>query len=353
MQNSSAGVDYIKNIIFPKYNTENGSDQFGFFFMTPFWIFIFAGVAISFSTIWKYLVFLSLLIWASSGIHFQFAQLMYVVHFPFVSLFRQWYHFFPYIHFCLSTMVAIGCAKIIEKFPKRVIPIYGLTALVCAGAVIQGRYLNEKYASVTRWRSEKTIPRFSKTEFNAFLRQPWGLGRYDMFPNSSLFIYKVEDQLLADCKAGVKSSPTDFMPPLTSSQILELKSYICNNPFVPLRVIADLNKLRIEPLDLERYRILPDGLAWEGLTEDHSILLLPMSNDFSPSIVLNGKIAPYKTAYAGAYLAVPVENGVQQVEIRLPNSNFEFYIRAQWISILVLVLVCGYVYASIGKERVA
>lgn len=51
-------------------------------------------------------VFLELTLGINS--HIAITKFLYYVKFPFISVFRQWYHFFPFLNFCLSLLSAIG-----------------------------------------------------------------------------------------------------------------------------------------------------------------------------------------------------------------------------------------------------
>lgn len=39
-------------------------------------------------------------------------KFFYVIHFPFIRIFREWYHFFPMVNFCLSALAALGVAAL-------------------------------------------------------------------------------------------------------------------------------------------------------------------------------------------------------------------------------------------------
>lgn len=55
-------------------------------------------------------VFLELTLGINS--HIAIPKLLYYLKFPFISVFRQWYHFFPFLNFCLALLAAIGFIKL-------------------------------------------------------------------------------------------------------------------------------------------------------------------------------------------------------------------------------------------------
>jgi uncharacterized membrane protein YfhO len=44
---------------------------------------------------------------------------LFALHFPFLAIFRQWYHFFPMVNFCLSLLAAMGFAIFAKALSKK------------------------------------------------------------------------------------------------------------------------------------------------------------------------------------------------------------------------------------------
>jgi hypothetical protein len=51
----------------------------------------------------------------TTGIYAPLPRILFALHFPAIDVFRQWFHFFPMLNFCLSALAALGIAGLASR----------------------------------------------------------------------------------------------------------------------------------------------------------------------------------------------------------------------------------------------
>ena len=92
------------------------------------------------------------------GINTPIPEILFKLHVPFFSVFRQWYHFFPFANLALSLGAAVGFKFLLERFATRTGRLlqFSAAALIFLQAT-DSTYLALKYADMTQIR-EKPVP---------------------------------------------------------------------------------------------------------------------------------------------------------------------------------------------------
>lgn len=60
------------------------------------------------------LIILALTMWATLGVNGTLPYFLFKAHFPFINIFRQWYHFIFMVHFCISVLAASGIIVLLQ-----------------------------------------------------------------------------------------------------------------------------------------------------------------------------------------------------------------------------------------------
>ncbi|HOX22706.1 MAG TPA: hypothetical protein PLL10_04515, partial [Elusimicrobiales bacterium] len=114
LQSSSSDPNELQNYLHSKKRMES-PDSFAFSEGRPalvavaFGLFLFpVGIIIPLAAA---LLFLLLTL----GTHTPIPLLLYKLHFPFIALFRQWYHFFPFANMALSLCAALGLSSLMRR----------------------------------------------------------------------------------------------------------------------------------------------------------------------------------------------------------------------------------------------
>jgi hypothetical protein len=173
-QRSSAKPENLGNLARPETSND---DQMAFFMTRIGFYFSLIGLAgvFLFYREWSFLpFFVAVLAWATLGINGGLPQILYIMHFPTISLFRQWYHFSPYLIIALITLACLGLATV-DQFASRFSLSSSMKFAVMAAItlVASGESLAYFKSYVGRYgsRFEQTIPRFTREEYLAALNR--------------------------------------------------------------------------------------------------------------------------------------------------------------------------------------
>ncbi len=116
---TSAPIKYFKQYVM---KSDVPDDRFGFFVTRTGLVIALAISLFGFRKVKLYLLLLCLFSIATMGRFSFFAHFLYIIRFPTISIFREYYHFFPFINIVLAIIGAIGMRYLlllIDKFYKQ------------------------------------------------------------------------------------------------------------------------------------------------------------------------------------------------------------------------------------------
>lgn len=168
LQDASAKRGYFRNLVRPQ--SQHTSDQ-ALFYVTRTGVClailgVLAGV-FYYTRVWSWLVLFGIgVAWASLGFRAFLAQVLFVLHFPTISQFRQWYHFGPYVMICMVTLVCLGLYALMEM-TKRVPNFIRYPVLIGIGLLmtLETQMYYSEYIEKFRYYFDVDLPRFTKDEY--------------------------------------------------------------------------------------------------------------------------------------------------------------------------------------------
>ncbi len=174
LQNSSASIGYLINLGHP---TKANDDKMAFFITrVGFWLACMGLIGIfTYYKEWIFLPFFAAAAaWATSGIHGELPQILFRLHVPTIPLFRQWYHFFPYLLISLITMSCLGLATLARIADRRRIPrAVGFIAIgtIALSAGLESSVYYTHYLHRECLHKQQVIPRFPPAEYLALINR--------------------------------------------------------------------------------------------------------------------------------------------------------------------------------------
>jgi hypothetical protein len=167
IQDASASVSYLWNLVQPRVTKFYDKNLF---YVTGcgFGLALFGVASVFFlGKGWSWLYFFTLLsAWASLGFNANLPQILYRLHFPSITIFRQYYHYTPYFLMGLIVFACLGLRSAMmlsQRIPKTV-RLSILSVFILLTALQSQNYYNEYHY---RYDSEKNfeVPRYSEREY--------------------------------------------------------------------------------------------------------------------------------------------------------------------------------------------
>lgn len=331
-QTSSATIEYLKNYIRPQIDAID--DQYAFF-VTLIGIWLAAlGLIFAFKSAMCIVIILLLCLWAVLGINGQFAQILYLLKFPFISYFRQWYHFVPMINFCLSALGALGVAGFFSFLSKRIphskkIPaIYtgigyriltGMLALgVCTVVYYESRQYFTVYTAKCLRHISRSLPRLDKNEYLQLLKEDWFSRRW------------MEQNIDA-------SLPADVSPLLVYRDWYKLSLENPQGlPNVPFCIRQSSTEKTFYPK--EDYTVTPRGIKLEGSTQERSLIVFPFAYKLGFMACLNRQKVGAMPIYEGAMTSVIVPEGRFSLTLSVPMSFYQVSVAIQTLLLASIII---------------
>lgn len=175
-QDSSAKWPYLENLIAPQ--VEKGDDIMLFFIGSLGILLAAIGAFIVLRWERRFLFLLPLsgaLAWASLGINGGLAQFLFLLRFPGIAYFRQWYHFTPLLLICLITLAVVAIdflwTKAADRGYKRI--AVGLFSLLGILAAIESQLYCQQYLARYHLLHTYEVPRYSRAEFLNLVNGRW------------------------------------------------------------------------------------------------------------------------------------------------------------------------------------
>ncbi|MEK6680657.1 MAG: hypothetical protein AABY79_01665, partial [Nitrospirota bacterium] len=140
--------------------------------------------------------------WATLGFKAYLPQTLFIIKFPYIEFFREWYHFFPVVNFSLSALSALGCSALLQsKIKKQQILVIGI--IVVTVMAIESEFHFRRYLKViNRW-SHNYVSHQDKTQFLDSIKNRVDSPGYD----DLLYVYKEYDKLYKESNRTINGNP--------------------------------------------------------------------------------------------------------------------------------------------------
>lgn len=324
-QASSATTEYLKNYIQPQ--TDVIDDQYAFF-VTRTGIGLAAiGLILAFKASICVTIILLLCLWATLGINGQFAQVLYLIKFPFITYFRQWYHFVPMLNFCLCALGAIGAAKILSFFSTTIpsgkktlhIILAGtLTVCVCFAMYYESKHYFTTYTKKHLRTITKDLPKLNKNEFLQILQQDWfSRGWMETAIGAAL---PADVPPIVVYKDWYKMSLRN--PRETTTMPFSIKGNPIEKYFYPK----------------EDYTVTPNGISLKGYAQKNSLTVFPFAYKLGLKAYLNGERSKTVPVYEQAMTGIIIPEGNFHLSLLSPISFYQGTLLIQG-ALLIFILI--------------
>lgn len=272
-----------------------------------------------------------------------------------VGLFRQWFHFFPMINFCLTALAALGLAAAISRFDG-ILGRAGPAVLVLLFAVhlveltaYGGAYL----AEWSRARSEQGALLIRAAQGEA---PSWGIAS-----DRTLLQYDNRVRANACCGWALPDSPvvTTVVRSVTGGASAQLAALQAMSNQTRRVAVVDAPSSLLTPVardaggevdaELGKLRYGYDGVEIDVSVNRAAILVLPINYDLGLEARIDGEpIALWRVNAALTGLLLP--QGVSRVEIRVVPDLYRWIALSQILCVTALFALLG-AAAFRGKRR--
>ncbi len=268
-------------------------------------------------------------------------KLLYMLHFPFITTFRQWVHFFPMVNVCLSVLGAMGLAAFMRRYvdhPSKkfirflvIIPIFFLQIADLA-------LYDKNYLSVLH---EETSP--VRLDERFFTRESLIPANIFQYKNRSILQHYCADAIL---ETSFLTTDTLSVPDGINTEIeiackmffQDKKTTVTNIPSSALQPFASKNYYsEVACRNCVRF----DGLVFDLTLPDPALFATPLNYDLGAEAYIDGE----KTTVwriSGALSGVLVNAGNHRIRLKIRHDGY---------LIIVLIQVCLYIFLVVFFVR--
>ncbi|MFH1245536.1 MAG: hypothetical protein V1662_03545 [Candidatus Omnitrophota bacterium] len=278
-------------------------------------------------------------------------KLLYNVRFPFIRIFREWYHFFPFVNFCLSALAALGMASIARFSAKNKISriLFFLAVIPLLFAHITDLALYDKGCISTFCRTAVQWDNISNFR-TVDAREGCGSGFFIQYKNRYRLAHSCpqaipgESFLTTDILSVEGGENEEFKKVCASAN--EGKNTTVGN--IPPRILADFpgnNSINRSPV--------PASLDYDGLSFDinvpyNALLVTPLNYDLGVNGYVDGKksaVWRINSALCGMLIA----GGSHRVELKVAPDAYTAIIWTQLF--LYFFLAAFFIYKYIRPAQ--
>ncbi|MBI4403067.1 MAG: hypothetical protein HY537_02840 [Deltaproteobacteria bacterium] len=324
-------------------------DDFVFFITYGGLLLAILGVLLNFRKAAPVFITLILSIWAVAGVNGYLPQLLFLSHFPFISQFRQWYHFFPFPNLCLSFLAGMGVLTLMNYFRcKGRIWLTLFCTLVLTILLFEShRYYSLYFNTHIRLMDGaiRSPGRWSNEEFESMLRTDWTywLKARELKSDWQRWIgdtlvhltYRERYSLMRHCPSlfrgpySIPAKPAYTIKPASDYRLF---------------VLSEGNDLRCSSLEKnlvdlnpQSFQVTPQGFNLKGYLKEPALIILPYSYRLKPVLTANDEPVKAMPFLGGAMTMVSLPSGSFHLRANIPFSFYHYAVLVQW-SLLICVL---------------
>lgn len=264
---------------------------------------------------------------------------LYYLRFPFIDVFRQWYHFFPMVNYCLSALAAVGISYFSRYSSRKTHTIFSISIfLILFLQITDLSVYGLKYCS-TFYR--KDIPgEISDTLFSR-----------EICPPADLFHYRNRFKLCRLCPQAIPLEPvlTNDIITVTDGYIAELEE-ICNivkggkssvAANIAPQVLQDyfppyksLNKFK-KTVNFNSVRY--DKLFWDVELSEPALFVIPLNYNLGLKAIVDGKEAEVWR----------VNSALSGILLREGNHHIKLKVASDIYLLIIIIQVLLYVFLGL------
>lgn len=365
-QASSATMEYVWQYI--RLNPTTPDDMMAMHLTYTVLALALFGLIVNFRRVLPLTVLLGLLVWSTLGINHYAAQFFYIIRFPFISLFRQWYQLFPMVSFVAIIMAGFGLLWLYNKLNKLARRSVFAILFICFS--IEGyRYYQVYFERHIRpmQHSFRPIPKLSADAYRELLNQDWTLWlrQYELkdywrgWIGESLVHLTFEQRKRWTDLCPLLAAKTPYSLPRRPAYLTEaafVAKDFANSEFCPLFLSFPLvtdktfqsgnwkiletkdstsNLPESVPLNLQ---VLPSGFEIKQIPAKKGLIVAPYARNLKPSIVdQSGNQVTGIGLFNDAFTGVDTDGTIQALHFKVPYTIYEYALALQ----LLLAVAVG------------
>ena len=307
--------------------------------------------------------------WATLGFNAYLPQTLFIIKFPYIEFFREWYHFFPVVNFSLSALGALGCSALLQsKIKKQQILVIGI--IVVSVMAIESEFHFSRYLNVIKRWSKSDISHQDKTQFLDSIKNRVDSPGYD----DLLYVYKEYDKLYKESNRTINGNPFSASSVyndvnLSFSKQDAMKKLFDSGLFpyavtatIPLQQAKDINiPIHILSADLDfsffkdkhstgkhifprnDYTITPTEATLKGKALSSSLVVFPYSFKLGLEAFLNDRKVETYPVYNGGMTGIFVSKGDFDLKLVVPFSWYFLTLLMQFFLLLFIFFFIYYV----------
>lgn len=376
IQMSSINERYFMNYLSPSKN--HWDDFFVCFATYPALLLAVLAIIFDRRKAFPAIFILALLSWCALGVNGYLAQGLYLIRFPLIGQFRQWYHFLHLINLVIATLAGIGFAAIIGKLTDRgfksgiVAPLMAVVILIPAFVESKGYFTSYVDTKLFVYKRALKPSDLSKESFLEYLNQGYfnrtllNNHYYCDSPNtpagiSKLLVYKSSYNLRKACENRVVLWPfvtTSIIDdtPLKPDERAEAVKDFCSlrldgksaivtlggsMPAVATLPASSMNAVSSNPnsfysnIPPDGFRVTPAGADLDAVLDRSSLIVFPFAYDLGLKAVVNGQRIETLSSFNGAMTAIAVPPGRSLVQLNAPITLYEISVIIQAVAMII------------------
>lgn len=377
VQKSSAEFSYLLNYLIPVRSERLVIDLYALFIPYTGLALAAAALALRFREARPALIVAFFGLWAALGIHAYMPQALFMIKFPFIGGFRQWYHFVPVVNLAVSALSALGAVVLIEKWRltagTRTIAVG--VALVCGAVVAEGGIYMDQYSSSALAHTMRGPGHIGRQEFLSYLSDGTFAGNLhgrnlgvvrDFRP---MIMYRSQMRLIKTCPSvmesgvfltanvysepalGTRSRQPDIMEQFcamglqASSVIARLPKGVRTGPGIVIQNIAENSDgsgsfempageyAMNSKIPLSGFEVTPRAVRISGIAPRDGMLVVPFAHGLGFEARLFGQKVRTFSVYKGAMTGIMVTEGPFELDLAIAVSLYKIAVLLQYISI--------------------
>ncbi len=324
-------------------------------------IFALAAIVFAFRAAWPIALFalIAAMLTVGTGAPIDIVGVLYLVASPIIKSFREWYHFFPVVNFCLAALAAIGitwCAQRVETMRHRG---YGKLPYALAGIFVLGIY-QLAYVVFPYSRGHYLIEhenRITREDFSRYDHDP------SVLQYRARLILDREEAASIDRDASPQAMDNP-RPVFVAASVKygiglpddQISAYLASGPAGNIAIIGgaptdhpEIVTGKPSAAATSEFTLRTHGIDIATTSAKSSLLVTPMNYDLDIDATLNGKPAAVLRVN-GALAGIPVPAGKSSVSLRVKPDIYPwiFYLHA-----LVQLIAAGMIIYLLAGTRMA
>lgn len=291
-------------------------------------------------------------LWLNLGIHAGAAQALFVLKFPTIGGFRQYYHFFPLVNFGLALLGAFGADRLARAAAGKKNPaLSALLPLLCCAMLAESGLFFQRYFDLYLKAAGHGKAYSVRGAFGPILRDSLSVSSLRVPLGASTLCHSrnfIDAAYLRLMTTNMAEMPAPFLtgtyfygrageaPPAAAQRRFTVAALpaIIDYAAEPVPGAEDAAPLaaagtaavRNDVVPQDRYKVTPRGFSLRAEAGAEALLVLPFTQRLRLRCALDGAPARTVSLWQGALTGLFVPAGRSEVVCEVPYSRFHFFL---------------------------